>query len=115
MKKNKGKQVLIVSYIAFACLVSCIGAALSTPSELTISTDAASDPHVDTSCNSTASSYILRETEGKIGIYTPNNTLIKILDISVLSLPLADRQMLSEGISISTEQDLLNILQDYGG
>ena len=122
MKKPNGKQVLIVSYIVFACLVSCIGAAMSTPTkDLTLPTDTKedqTDTAIDntTPCDNDATAhYILRETEGKIGVYTPNNTLIHILDIPVLSLPTADRRMLAEGISISSEQELNEIIQDYGG
>ena len=55
----------------------------------------------------------IRESEGKIAIYTADHYLIKVLDISVETLPPADREALSNGIGISSWQEALKLLQDY--
>ena len=59
-------------------------------------------------------SYIMKEYNGKIGIYdAKNNELLKILDVYVATLPKADRKMLSEGISAKSEYELVMLVQDY--
>ena len=109
---NRGKQIVAASYLAFSCLVSCLGAALPAPPTESASPTVA-EPH-DTQ-KADESLYILQERNGCIGVYTPDGTLVQEVDIPLLSLPPADRRMLSQGIPLSSEEDLWAILQDYGG
>ena len=112
MLPYRGKQILTASYLAFSCLVSCLGAALRVPpAEITSPTIAETQEPP----SPTESLYILREYVGQVGVYTPDGTLIRALDIPILSLPAADRRMLSQGITLFSEEELQTIIQDYGG
>lgn len=55
----------------------------------------------------------IREENGTIGIFDSDGTLLKRLDISPESLPQSDRELLKKGISVSSWQELISLLQDY--
>ena len=57
--------------------------------------------------------FLLRETEGKIGVYASNGELLKILDVSLEELPQSDREALSAGISVKSWRELISLIQDY--
>ena len=61
----------------------------------------------------TADRFCVKETNGKIGIYTVDGTLLKVLDISVDALPQADRELLKNGITIGSWKELISLIQDY--
>lgn len=56
----------------------------------------------------------VRESGGKIGIYTEEGYLIRLLDVSVESLPSADREALKKGIRVESWKELLSLIEDYG-
>lgn len=58
--------------------------------------------------------FCLRETEGRIAVYTADGALIQVTDYSAALLPAADRAALGEGIYASTWQDVMKLLQDFG-
>ncbi len=64
-----------------------------------------------------AEKYTVREYMGKIAVYkTVKNgetTLASLTDVDVSSLPDSDRQKLKQGITVSSEEDMLQILEDY--
>ena len=66
---------------------------------------------VDILCDS----FCMRESEGKIAIYTSDGYLVRQLDIMVDTLPEADRSALKEGIYLSSWKELLALVQDYTG
>lgn len=57
----------------------------------------------------------VRAEGGRIGVYTSEGKLIRILDIDFSALPRADRERLERGISISSLRELLTLVQDYTG
>ncbi len=57
--------------------------------------------------------FCLRESGGKIGVYTVDGVLIRILDVDVSTLPKADRLSLQEGISVTSWSELMALIQDY--
>jgi len=60
--------------------------------------------------------YILREYEGKIGIFSADETLPdEILDVFVFTLPDADRQALRCGIRVYSEEALQRLIEDFTG
>lgn len=62
-----------------------------------------------------ASGWIIREHEGQIGIFTSDNVLINTLNVYIKTLPIADRDLLREGIEVTTRKELLEIIEDYSG
>ena len=66
---------------------------------------------VDILCDS----FCMRESEGKIAIYTSDGYLVRQLDIAVDTLPEADRNALRDGICVSSWKELLALIQDYTG
>ncbi len=56
--------------------------------------------------------YTIKEFEGKIGVYK-NGDFQYLLDIYVFTLPEQDKKSLLSGITVSTEQELLDILSSY--
>jgi hypothetical protein len=57
-------------------------------------------------------SYILREYNGKIGIFE-NEALIYTLDTYVFTLPENDKKLLKDGIVVSTKEELYELLEEY--
>ena len=55
----------------------------------------------------------LRENGGKIGVYTVDGILIRIVDVDVSTLPKADRLALQEGITVNSWSELMALIQDY--
>jgi hypothetical protein len=58
--------------------------------------------------------YLLRETDGKIGLYLPDeDTPRQVLDIFTYTLPDYDQQLLKEGIPVADEEDLQKYLEEF--
>lgn len=60
-------------------------------------------------------SFCVRNVEGKIGIYTSDGYLIRIVDIPVALLPIADQEALQSGISLTSWKEVLALIADFGG
>ena len=73
----------------------------------------ANEPSVEV--DATQDGYCLREVNGKIGAYTEDGLLIKTFDVSVATLPAAEREVLCRGIALDTWQQVCSLVQDYGG
>ena len=75
------------------------------------------DPSVSASTdpdrNSSSLSFVLREINGKIGVYSSEGELLKLLDLPVNQLPKADREALQKGISVGSWRELIALIQDY--
>jgi len=58
--------------------------------------------------------YIARDLNGSIAIYRKGEaTPFRTLDIMVDSLPDTDREMLKNGITLSSEDELIGLIEDY--
>ncbi|MBE6552740.1 MAG: hypothetical protein E7666_00195 [Ruminococcaceae bacterium] len=62
---------------------------------------------------SDADRFVLRETDGRIGIFTIDGYLLHILDVAVDTLPANDRAALASGIPLSSWKELISWVQDY--
>ena len=56
--------------------------------------------------------YTIKEYNGKIGVFE-NGSLIYTLDTYVFTLPQNDKKLLTDGITVSTEKELLELLEYY--
>ena len=59
--------------------------------------------------------WIVREHEDRIGIFNSDNVLIHVIETHIKTLPVADRDLLREGIWVSSRKELLAIIEDYTG
>ena len=59
--------------------------------------------------------YRLRSTGENIGVYTADGNLIKLLDVHPKTLPTEIQRMLAEGISLSSWNELVEMIQDITG
>lgn len=61
--------------------------------------------------------YMLKEYQGKIAIYkvyaSGQTTLMSIVDVGVESLPESDRKSLRRGIGAASEEEMLQLIEDY--
>lgn len=57
-------------------------------------------------------SLTIRETNGKIAIYTADGLLLRTLDISVNTLPAADQSALATGITVNSWRELIALIED---
>lgn len=55
----------------------------------------------------------IRESGGKIGVFTEDGILIRTIDVNVHTLPDSDRQALSEGITINSWRELIDLIEDF--
>ena len=58
--------------------------------------------------------FVLRDVNGKIALFDANNHCIKKTDFDSSLLPSKDQKALLEGIEITSLQELLSLMQDYG-
>lgn len=56
--------------------------------------------------------YLVKEFDGKIGIYK-NGDFQYMLEVFVFTLPENDKKLLHQGITVSSEQELNDILSSY--
>ena len=57
--------------------------------------------------------YILREYNGKIGVFSADGGLLKTVSVMVSSLPAQDKTALAAGISVSSYEELHALLEDF--
>ena len=63
--------------------------------------------------STSANGFCLRETNGKIAIYTADGYLVKLLEVSVDSLPKEAREALKTGVCVNSWEELLSLITDY--
>lgn len=56
--------------------------------------------------------YILKEYNGKIGVYE-NDALIYTIDAYVFTLPELDKQLLHDGIIATNKEELYELIEEY--
>ena len=59
--------------------------------------------------------FCVRAVHDKIGIYTAEGYLIRLLDVSPDTLPQPDRDALAEGICVTSWRELISLIEDYTG
>ncbi len=59
--------------------------------------------------------FTVREIGGRIGVFDASGTLVRTLNVSVATLPRADREQLSVGITLGSEQELQALIEDFSG
>ena len=57
---------------------------------------------------------VLRAEGGKIGVYTPDGYLIRILDVDLRTLPESDLAALAQGVPVASRAELLERMEDFG-
>lgn len=57
--------------------------------------------------------WIIREYEGRIGIFSEGGVLLDVIDVYVKTLPETDKNLLRDGIRITSDQALRAIIEDY--
>ena len=73
----------------------------------------ASSPIEDVEADTRSNAFSLRESNGKIGVYTEAGYLIRLLNVDVSTLPKTDRDRLAVGISVSSWKELIALIEDY--
>ena len=56
---------------------------------------------------------IVREYNGRIGIFSEKDELLEVINVYTKTLPETDRRLLREGIIVTSEQELRGIIEDY--
>ena len=59
--------------------------------------------------------YTVRKLDGRIGVYGADGTLLRTINVSVATLPRADREQLAAGIVLYSEQELCDLIEDFSG
>lgn len=62
-----------------------------------------------------AVAYTVRELDGRIGIYGEDGTLLRTVNVSVATLPRADREQLAVGITLTSRDELEALILDFSG
>jgi hypothetical protein len=58
--------------------------------------------------------YVIKEHKGKMAIFENNSEEpLNIIDIDVINLPPEDKELLKKGVIVRTEEELMQILEDY--
>ena len=56
--------------------------------------------------------FLIRELDGKIGVYTKSGALLKVVDIPIKLFPQQEQQAIQNGIEVDSIDELLKIMQD---
>ncbi len=67
----------------------------------------------DTPTDILVQNFCVRETGGRIAIYTGDGYLVRYLDVEVSLLPTEDQEALKKGITLSSWKELLALIEDY--
>lgn len=57
--------------------------------------------------------FTLKETNGKVGVYSEEGYLIRTFNIKVTTLPREARDALSKGITFNSWRELIALIEDY--
>ena len=63
----------------------------------------------------TENAYYVREYDERVAVFDLSGNLSFVADIYLVNLPLADREMLENGIFIKDTETLLALMEDYTG
>lgn len=128
MKKDKTLLTLIGTYSTVLLLAAIIGVTilsnrLTKPpqviTETVVETDyvyvymGTSPTTEQTDATEEAHVWIVREYEERIGVFSENGELVRVIDVYTKTLPEADRRLLREGIRVTSEKQLYSIIEDY--
>ena len=117
-KTSKGLQALMWSFVIISLIIG-IGTVIINNTSLEIIHGNLADAEIDKSAAPVQYeqkiSYVLKEHNGKIGIFTESGKLYSIIDVAVVTLPINERQRLENGIKISSEKELYSLIEDYTG
>ena len=58
--------------------------------------------------------FCVRDSGGRVAVYTESGELVSLTDISVSALPKSDRDALRDGIRFTSWKEVLALLQDWG-
>ena len=59
--------------------------------------------------------YIVKSYEGKIGVFTDCEKLVKVIDVYTKTLPKTDQNLLEKGLHIKSKAELYELIEDYTG
>lgn len=59
--------------------------------------------------------WTVREYEERIGIFNSDGILVHVIERHIKTLPVADRDLLREGIKVNSRKELLSVIEDYTG
>lgn len=65
--------------------------------------------------DNTENAYYVREYDERVAVFDLSGNLSFVADIYLVNLPLADREMLENGIFIKDTETLLALMEDYTG
>lgn len=73
----------------------------------------AAEPSADLSADPEAAPYVVAEYRGIIGVFDGEGNLLRTVNVSVSTLPDADRAALADGIQAMSWQDMMDIVGQY--
>ncbi len=75
--------------------------------------DTETESHEQPSATEEEEKFIVKEYQGRIGIFSSEGRLLDVIDTYVKTLPEADRSLLGEGILVKTKEALNSLVEDY--
>ena len=70
-------------------------------------------PSHESSVESSEAVYTVKSYMGKIGIFSADGKLVRVLEVYVKTLPEADIRLLEEGFEVVGQAELNSIIEDY--
>jgi len=100
---------------ALALAAACLGAS-AVRGVTAAKTDTVPDYYITDPGEMEGAAYILRDSDGYIGVYLPGKASSpeELTAIPVSELRASDQKLLKEGIPVSSRDELLQLLEDFG-
>lgn len=92
-------------------LGECVDVINGIPEAITQATE--TQPIVITDESVSTTSFFLRALGDRIGVYTKEGHLVKLLETDLRTLPSTDRETLKHGIEVASWGELMELIQDY--
>ena len=126
-KERRGITLILLGYslmmlLIFTCTIFLIEKRWSKSSVEQTSRDPVTEKYVYVYQDSTEiqtdpptedRAWIIKEHEKKIGIFSEDGALLRVLDIYTNTLPSTDQRLLREGIVVTSQSDLYALIEDY--
>ena len=93
--------------------LSTLGSILKDPPSTDVSEDPPPNEEPSADVNILYNRFLLKETDGRVGVYSEDGYLIRTIDVQVSTLPKEARDALKKGMVFNSWRELIALIENY--